>query len=45
MRIKKIISVFIVSFFVASMASAAIKIEGKFKNWESHYTEDYNIHK
>ena len=40
MRIKKIISVFIVSFFIASMASAAIKIEGKFKNWESHYTED-----
>ncbi len=40
MRIKKIISVFIVSFFIASMASAAIKIEGKFKNWESHFTED-----
>ena len=43
MRIKKIISVFIVSFFIASIASAAIKIDGKFKNWESHYTEDGKI--
>ena len=40
MCIKKIIFVFIFSFFVSSVAMSAIKIEGKFKNWESHYTED-----
>jgi len=40
MCIKKIIFVFIFSFFISSVAMSAIKIEGKFKNWESHYTED-----
>ena len=40
MRIKKIISLLIFPFFISPVALGAIKIEGKFKNWESHYTED-----
>lgn len=40
MSVKKIIVFIFISFFIHFKVSADIKIAGKFKNWESHYTED-----
>jgi len=39
MSIKKSILYFLAILFVTGHASAEIKIEGKFKNWESHFTK------
>ena len=39
MPLKKILFCIVIYFFTLNHAVAGIKIEGKFKNWESHYTE------
>ncbi len=40
MPLKKFIFLFLISIFSFEQSFADIKIAGKFKNWESHYTED-----